>query len=356
MGTRSESFESKNELHHDGLSRLEIKAAELESKFTQWRDWLEHELTAATSSHGVPRAQVTEPVRYPVDAVDPWQDAEDPADDETSLIDTPVPEAPVDDARDRTSTIIARGRRTADHARRSRRRKIVIAAGAAAVLIITISALLLFHGSPSWPASVAMVQQEIDRACQNPNVASEPGQVNFACAKSTSQVLWVFSLISSGDNPKFSDGQTGRKGLEPIVPAQGGAIAWSLNLHHPYNPYDPIDSLQVAARAINNIIGGATLTGTNGNPQVQAGLEGDPANCARYTGSAAVVSRAGYPNMCAMPVSTPAGQAALVSDVYQKWFVGAGAVTAQNAAVLFENADDPGNSQVQAILKTLPGS
>ena len=102
--------------------------------------------------------------------------------------------------------------------------------------------------------------------------------------------------------------------------------------------------------------GGATLTGTNGNPQVQPGLEGDPANCARYTGSAAVVSRAGYPNMCAMPVSTPAGQAALVSDIYQKWFVGAGAVTAQNAAVLFENADDPGNSQVQAILKTLPGS
>jgi hypothetical protein len=341
MGTRFERFESNNEIHHDGLARLEIKAAELEHKFSEWRDWLDHELGSHGSDH--------------------WQEAEEPAEDETSLIDTPVPETPAaqtpgEHTRDRTSTIIARGRRTADHARRSRRRKMAIGAAAAVAVIVAISTLLLVQGSPSWPASVAVVQQEIDRACQNPNVASEPSQVNFACAKSTSQILWVFSLISSDNNPKFSDGQTGRKGLEPITPTQGGAIAWSLNLHHPYNPYDPIDSLQVAARAINNIIGGATLTGANGSPQVQPGLESDPANCARYTGSAAVVSRAGYPSMCAMPVTSSAGQAALVSDIYQKWFVGAGAVTAQNAAVLFENAGNPGNAQVQAILKTLPGS
>jgi hypothetical protein len=336
MGTRSERFESKTEMHHDGLSRLEIKAAELEHKFSQWRDWLEHELGASGAGH--------------------HDGTRGEADDETSLIDTPVPGMPAGQGRDHTSTIIARGRRTADHARRARRRKVVIVAAAAAAVIITICALLLVQGSPSWPASVAVVQQQIDRACQNPNVVSEPGQVNFACAKATNQILWVFSLISSGDNQKFSDRQTGRKGLEPITPAQGGAIAWSLNLHHPYNPYDPIDSLQVAARAINNIIGGATLTGSNGSPQVQPGLESDSANCARYTGSAAVVSRSGYPDMCAMPVSSPAGQAALVADIYQKWFVGAGAVTAQNAAVLFENSDDPGNAQVQAILKTLPGS
>ena len=41
-------------------------------------------------------------------------------------------------------------------------------------------------------------------------------------------------------------------------------MAWSLNLHHPYNPFNPIDSLQVAARAINSIIGGATVTGAGG--------------------------------------------------------------------------------------------
>ena len=79
-------------------------------------------------------------------------------------------------------------------------------------------------------------------------------------ARTPSQVLWVFSLLTSGDNPGFVDQSTGRKGLEPIQPAQGGDIAWSLNLHHPYDPANPIDSLQVAARAINNIISGATLT------------------------------------------------------------------------------------------------
>ena len=104
------------------------------------------------------------------------------------------------------------------------------------------------------------MQAEIKQACQNPDVAAEPSGLNFACAKDTQQVLWVFSLLTSGNNPGFVDQATGRKGLEPIQPAQGGDIAWSLNLHHPYNAANPIDSLEVAARAINNIISGATLT------------------------------------------------------------------------------------------------
>ena len=49
----------------------------------------------------------------------------------------------------------------------------------------------------------------------------------------------------------------------------------------------------MAARAINNIIGGASLTGSNGKPAVQPGLESNPANCLKYTGSAAVVTRPG---------------------------------------------------------------
>ena len=48
-----------------------------------------------------------------------------------------------------------------------------------------------------------MVKNEITTACQNPNVPSEPNQVNFACGQSTSQILWVFSLMTSGDNPEF---------------------------------------------------------------------------------------------------------------------------------------------------------
>jgi hypothetical protein len=162
--------------------------------------------------------------------------------------------------------------------------------------------------------------------------------------------------MTSGGDPNFADPKTGRVGLEPITPAQGGAVAWSLNLHHPYDPSNPIDSLQVAARAINNIIGGATVTGANGNQVVQPGLESSPRNCHQYTGSAALTSRKGYPSLCARPVTSPAGHAALVADVFRRWVVGAAPRTAQDAAVLFANAAHPGDPQVQAILKRLSQS
>ncbi len=198
------------------------------------------------------------------------------------------------------------------------------------------------------------MKTEITQACQNSNVAAEPSQLNFACAKSTQPILWVFALLTSGNNPGFVDQATGRKGLEPIQPAQGGDIAWSLNLHQPYNPANPIDSLQVAARAINNIISGATLTSSSGAPDVEPGLESKAANCLRYTGSALLVTRTGFPARCAQPVNTPTGEAALVSDVFQQWMGGTPSRLAAQAGVLFENADNPGNQQVQAILASLP--
>jgi hypothetical protein len=231
----------------------------------------------------------------------------------------------------------------------------MIAIGSAAVLVVlVIGAMIVLRKGPSWPPSVATVKTEITTACQNPNVVSEPSQVNFACDTGTSQILWVFALMTSNNDPGYADAKTGRKGLEPITPAQGGQIAWSLNLHHPYNPFGPVDSLEVAARAINNIIGGATLTGANGKPTVQPGLESKPENCARYTGSPAIVSRAGFPGQCASPVITREGQAALVADVYRQWMPGASPVAAQNASVLFQNSGNPGDPQVQAILKALP--
>ena len=48
----------------------------------------------------------------------------------------------------------------------------------------------------------------------------------------------------------------------------------------------------------------------------------------------------------------------LVADVYQQWMVGATAVAAQDVTVLFETQGNPGDPQVQAILRTLsnPGS
>jgi len=256
---------------------------------------------------------------------------------------------------ERTERIISAGRHTARRRRVPKAARLLIAAGAL-VVFIAVFVMTVFRSGPSWPASVAVVQTEIAAACQDPDVVAEPTQVNFACGQATSQILWVFALLTSNDNPGYADAKTGRKGLEPITPAQGGEIAWSLNLHHPYSPSSPVDSLEVAARAINNIIGGATLTGTNGNPVVQSGLESKPENCARYTGSPAITARAGFPTLCASPVTSGEGQAALVADVYRQWMPGATPVASQDASVLFEDANNPGDPQVQAILKTLPGA
>lgn len=265
-------------------------------------------------------------------------------------------ESEPDSAEERTETIINFGRRSAYRPGRSRRRRVGtgLAALAAVVAVIVATVMMLPGRRASWPASVVAVQREVTNACKSPNVRSEPDQVNLACARSTRQILWVFALMTSAGNPRFVDPKTGRRGLEPITPAQGGALALSLNLHHPYDPLNPMDSLEVAARAINNIIGGATITGSNGKPVVQPGLESSPANCARYTGSPALISRHGFPGICAKTVASRAGEAALVADVYKRWVVGATAKATQDVVVLFENAKDPGNPRVQAILKHLP--
>jgi hypothetical protein len=231
----------------------------------------------------------------------------------------------------------------------------LLTAVVAFAVAVAAATVLLSRSGPGWPPSVAVVRSEVTAACQNQDVASEPSQVDFACAADTQQILWVFALLTSGDNPSYVDQVTGRKGLEPIAPAQGGDIAWSVNLHHPYNPLNPVDSLTVAARAIDNIVGGATLTSANGTPAVQPGLESSAANCQRYTGSAALRTRSGYPAACADPVISVAGQEALVSDAFREWMPSASAATATDAGVLFANAADPGNPKVQAILGNLPG-
>ncbi len=384
----TEEFENFDDHNDDWLDELELRATDLENELYDWREAHAREL--AETSHGrdgAPRPTADgrpgmlrarpgppQPRSAPPRRARPLD--EQPGQGLHHLIDNEDPE-PDDDLRtiiqtgarpgwpesgrrgpsaaERTQVLIDRGRRSASRARKSRSRKVVLTV-AALTAVIVIASVFIFRSSPSWPPSVATVEGEITTACQNPNVASEPGQVNFACAKATSQILWVFALMTSGDNPQYTDAKTGRQGLEPITPAQGGEVAWSLNLHHPYNPVDPVDSLQVAARAINNIVGGATLTGSNGKPTVQPGLESNPANCAKYTGSSAIVSHAGFPSLCAQPVASTTGQAALVADVYRQWMVGATPAAAYDVSVLFANANNPGNAQVQAILKTLPGA
>ena len=379
----TEEFENFNDQDEEWLNELELRATDLENELYDWREAHAREL--ADTSHGrdgvprqasgarpgmlrarprpVPPRQAQPYDDQPGEALHPLIEDEEPEpdDDLTTIIRTgarpgwPESRRRGPSAEERTQTLIDRGRRSVSRARKPRSRKIVLAVAGLA-MVIAIASVFIFRSDPSWPASVGTVQSEITTACQNPNVASEPGQVNFACGQTTSQILWVFALLTSSDNPQFTDAKTGRQGLEPITPTQGGEVAWSLNLHHPYDPMDPVDSLEVAARAINNIIGGATLTSTNGKPTVQPGLESDPGNCAKYTGSAAVVSHAGFPSLCAQPVSSTTGQAALVADAYRQWVIGATPAAAYDVSVLFANANNPGNAQVQAILKTLPGA
>jgi hypothetical protein len=354
------NFEHKTRMDSQRLADLEHKTAELERELSDARLSLERERTLFSYDLEASLGETSEAFRG-----DLYDEAR-----EHRAYGMPAFHATLDDSGDRdsadpgsaahlsderTEVFVSHGRGSAYYPRLSRRRKTAIGVAVIAVLI-AILVIILSNTGPSWPSSVATVQAEAVRACQNPDVMSEPGQVNFACAKTTRQILWVFALLTSSDNPNFADPSTGRRGLEPITPAQGGVVAWSLNLHHPYDPANPIDSLAVAARAINNIIGGATVTGADGNVVVQNGLESKPANCLRYTGSAALSSRKDFPSLCARPVTSPAGQAALVADVYQKWIVGAGSGAAQDAAVLFENATNPGAPHVQTILHRLAHS
>jgi hypothetical protein len=347
-------FEHDMHLETETLANLKDQAAELERKLSDVRESLDRQMAFPDDGQPFPDEPYRETQRGPGGGY--RYPGEDRVPDFYPQRQRP-PHAhsggQTHSTGGRTQKLVDHGRSTSYSPGHSFGKKAAVGAAVVAVLVIVV-AVVLAQGGPSWPASVTTVQSEIAKACQNPDVKSEPNQVNFACDSSTSQILWVFSLMMSNDNPAYADVKSGRLGLEPITPGQGGDIAWSLNLHSPYDPYNATDSLAVAARAINNIIGGATVTGTNGNAIVQAGLESDPANCLRYTGSARIGSPAGFPAMCAKPITTTAGQAALVSDVYQKWVVGAAPQAAQDAAVLFENANNPGDSQVQAILKHLP--
>ena len=302
----TDEFENFNDRDEEWLHELELRATDLENDLFDWREAHARELTdSGYGRDGIPRrsgdgrpgmlrAQAGRTPPRPARPLDDVPDKalhhviedEEPDDELTTIIGTggrpgwPDPGRRRSSAQQRTQALIDRGRRSSGRTRKPKSRKtVLIVAGIAAV--ITIASVLIFRSSPGWPPSVATVQSQIETACQNPNIASEPAQVNFACGKDTRQILWVFALMTSGDNPQYIDAKTGRQGLEPITPTQGGQVAWSLNMHHPYNPLDPVDSLQVAARAINNIIGGATLTGTNGKPVVQPGLESDPANCVK---------------------------------------------------------------------------
>jgi len=243
----SQDIESFNEEDDEWLSELETRAMDLEKELFDWRESRAREVTESVyRRESIPGA-----------AFRPGENDLKPerAGGRTSAVRTAARSdggharagagAHPHPAEERTRALIDHGRPSVDRARRSRGRKITVVT-AAAVATVTVLVLVLFRNGASWPPSVTTVQSEITAACQNPNIASEPGQVNFACGKSTSQILWIFALMTSTDNSNYTDSKTGREGLEPITATQGGEVAWSLDLHHPYNPYNPVDSIAVA--------------------------------------------------------------------------------------------------------------
>ena len=271
MITTSKKVENFIESDDNWFSDIETKVLDLENELSEWRESRTRELGYGSES---PPRREREMLRATGNAQRGGNDGPTAAGRRRAGAAAgyarPIPERQSRHATERAQALIDHGRRTARRPRSRRGYKIAIGTAAGVVLLV-IGATIVLRKGPSWPPSVATVRSEITTACQNPNVASEPSQVNFACGTDTSQVLWVFALMTSSDNPGYADAKTGRKGLEPITAAQGGQIAWLLNLHHPYDPLSPVDSLAVAARAINNIIGGATLTGANGKPGGPAG-------------------------------------------------------------------------------------
>ena len=204
------------------LADLEKKTAELERKLSDARESLDQELAHYGNSWE------THP-DYDAELTDGPDGAGHDYDRESASLLDVAPLSLDGYANHGDGPRYSPGERTAvliNHGRPSASRpvpggvKIAASVAVAVALAITVVVVMLPGQGPTWPASVATVQAQITKACENPDVSSEPGQVNFACAKTTRQILWVFALLTSGNDPASATG-TGREGLEPITPAAG---------------------------------------------------------------------------------------------------------------------------------------
>ena len=192
------------------LAELERKTVELERRLSHARQSLDRELAHYGHSWDAVPDEGAETLFDPADT-----NGYDYADEGASLLDgTPVdldtssvdldaspldldaaPTPIEDDDRlsggdlyspeARTAILINRGRSSATPRRIPRKVKIGAGVVFALVLFFILIAISVPGPGPAWPASVARVQAEITKACQNPDISSEPDQVNFACGKGT---------------------------------------------------------------------------------------------------------------------------------------------------------------------------
>ena len=167
-------------------------------------------------------------------------------------------------------------------------------------------------------------------------------------------MLWVFSLLTSGNNPASSTRRPGARASSrsrrPRAATSPGRSTCTIPTTRPTR------STACRSRPGRSTTSSAAppSPARPAGPDVEPGLESKAANCERYTGSALLVTRSGLPGPLRAAGHHRSGQAALVSDVFQQWMGGTPAAMAAQAGVLFENAGNPGNPQVQAILTSLP--
>jgi len=202
VSTTSAEFENFSDDDELWLSDLETRAIDLENEFSVWRETRQRALAEQDYDAEPVTNAPHESFRRAAGKPDRGSQA--------------APRGPVHTAArraaarseahvngrtrsdERTRRLVDQGRRSVHRGWFGRGHKITVGLVVLAVLVIVLITVALRPGA-SWPSSVAVVQNEITTACQNPNVVSEPNQVNFACDKSSSQILWVFSLMTSGD-------------------------------------------------------------------------------------------------------------------------------------------------------------
>lgn len=241
-------------------------------------------------------------------------------------------------------------------ARQGRKRAQTALLVVVAIAVIALLVRTVHTGGSGYPGNVNQVKSWISTACQNKNTLPTGSNVQFACSTQGRNILWVFALMSSGANPDYvgkmptqQEQQKGAKqrfGLMPVPAGVGTLYASSLDLGHVYSPIPPkqyqsdpryvnqaaVDSLEVAALALNVDLGGTVAYGS-----VQQGLEGNkngPANCQRYTGSSAQTTLTSGLVVCAKPM-TPNGQLAAVEDLWLQWDIPG---SDQNSQTLAKNA------------------
>src|SRR6516165_10307334 len=223
--TMSADFENLSDDDELWLSDLETRAIDLENELSVWRESRQRALGDQDLDPGPVDSPPHESFRRAGSRTSPGSQSGPRAAVHTAARRAAARSQPRAKTRtrgddERTRRLINQGRSSARRGRFGRGRTIMIALAVGGIGL-TVLVMVVFRPKASWPASVAVVQNEITTACQNPNVVSEPIQVNFSCGKATSQILWVFSLMTSGDNPNFTDSKSGRQGLEPISAAQG---------------------------------------------------------------------------------------------------------------------------------------